>query len=105
FCFLQHSIVADNGDSEGSPVGIIEASAAGLPVISTRHAGIIESVLEDKTGFLVDELDVISMSNYMSQLYKDRELCQIMGEAGRRHIKENFSLNKHLNQINNLIYG
>src|SRR5690606_10578037 len=36
FCFLQHSIVADNGDSEGSPVGIIEASAAGLPVISTR---------------------------------------------------------------------
>ena len=40
FCFVQHSIVAENGDAEGTPVAILEATAAGLPVVSTRHAGI-----------------------------------------------------------------
>jgi glycosyltransferase involved in cell wall biosynthesis len=44
--FVQHSIVASSGDSEGTPVAIIEASAASLPVISTYHAG-IPDVIQD----------------------------------------------------------
>src|SRR3546814_21195876 len=38
--FVQHSVTAAAGDSEGTPNSILEASAAGLPVVRTSHAGI-----------------------------------------------------------------
>ncbi|MGK4567614.1 glycosyltransferase [Flavobacterium sp. 3HN19-14] len=41
--FVQHSITAPNGDMEGTPVGILEASASGLPIVSTLHGGIKRS--------------------------------------------------------------
>ena len=44
--FVQHSVTAADGDSEGTPVSILEAGAAGLPVVSTRHAGIPEGVVK-----------------------------------------------------------
>ena len=58
--FLQHSIIADSGDSEGTPVVVLEAGAAGLPVIATRHAGIRDVVIDKVTGFLFYELYVMS---------------------------------------------
>ena len=43
--FVQHSIEAPSGDSEGMPVSIIEAGVSGLPVVATRHAGIPDARL------------------------------------------------------------
>src|SRR5258707_11809281 len=45
-----------------SPVGIVEAGATGLPVISTRHAGIPDVVVDGETGLLVEERDVEGMA-------------------------------------------
>lgn len=55
--FLQHSVTARNGDTEGLPTSIQEAMSAGMVVISTRHAGIPEAVVDGETGFLVEEGD------------------------------------------------
>lgn len=55
--FLQHSVTAANGNTEGLPTAIQEAMAAGCITISTRHAGIPEAVEEDVTGTLVAEHD------------------------------------------------
>ncbi|WP_425038218.1 glycosyltransferase [Primorskyibacter sp. S187A] len=55
--FLQHSITAKNGNTEGLPTAIQEAMAAGCLTISTRHAGIPEAIDEGETGWLVDEHD------------------------------------------------
>ena len=60
--FVQHSITAADGDEEGLPAAIQEAMAAGMAVISTRHAGILEAVIEGETGILVDEGDVEAMA-------------------------------------------
>lgn len=90
-CYVQHSIEALSGDAEGSPVSIVEAGAAGLPVISTRHAGIVDSVINGETGFLVEEGEVIEMGERMARLAADRELCQRLGEAGRRHVRKNYA--------------
>ena len=103
FLFVQHSIVAYNGDSEGTPVGIIEAMAAGLPVVSTRHAGIPDVVVENETGFLVHEGDVDAMAAYMIRLIEDRNLAQNMGEKGKYRIARHFTLEKHLETLNQLI--
>ncbi len=55
--FLQHSLTAENGNTEGLPTAIQEAMAAGCLTVSTRHAGIPEAIDEGETGFLVEERD------------------------------------------------
>ena len=94
-----------NGDSEGTPVGIIEAMAAGLPVVSTRHAGIPDVVIENETGFLVDENDINQMASYILKITDDRELAKCLGEKGKAKIQDHFTMEKHLETINNLIYA
>lgn len=103
FCFLQHSIESLDGDSEGTPVAVLEAQAAGLPVVSTFHAGIPDVVVNGKTGFLVKEQDVDAMADKMLFLYQNRELAKQMGTCAREHIKANLSLKIHIDKINDLI--
>lgn len=95
-CFIQHSVVAPSGDSEGTPVSILEAGATGLPVVSTRHAGIPDVVIEGQTGFLVDEGDEVGMANYMIELGSDAALAARMGQAARDHIQQKFSQQQSL---------
>jgi glycosyltransferase involved in cell wall biosynthesis len=90
-CLVQHSVVSASGDSEGTPLTILEAGATGLPVVSTRHAGIPDVVIEGVTGFLVDEHDAISMAQHMIRLAQEPELAGEMGRAARAHIQKDFS--------------
>ena len=55
--FLQHSVTAKDGNTEGLPTAIQEAMASGCITVSTRHAGIPEAIDQGETGFLVDEHD------------------------------------------------
>lgn len=97
--FVLHSIQPDDNDSEGTPVSVLEASARGLPVISTRHAGIKEAVDETVTGYLVDEGDIFQMSEYMIKLARNPEIAAKMGKAGRKKILKEYGMER---QINNL---
>lgn len=97
--FVQHSIVPENGDSEGTPVIILEAQASALPVISTNHAGISEVVINNETGLLVDELDVEGMTGHMKRLLTEKGLAEKLGKAGRKRIRENFTLDMHLETL------
>ena len=78
--FVQHSLVAGDGDSEGTPVAILEAGASGLPVVATRHAGIPDVVAENQTGFLVDERDVEN-GQHTIRLVNDPGLAGRIGRA------------------------
>jgi glycosyltransferase involved in cell wall biosynthesis len=101
--FLQHSLTAENGDSEGTPVAVLEASGAGLPVISTYHAGIPDVISNNETGFLVPEHDVKGMTKAMLTLLKDPTLAKEMGDRGKENISMNFNMKRHLETINSLI--
>jgi glycosyltransferase involved in cell wall biosynthesis len=102
--FVQHSItVATTGDSEGTPVAILEAGAAGLPVIATKHAGIKDVVIEGVTGYLVDELDTDSMSHYMIKLASDPVLAKNLGSAAKKQIYNNFNLERHISVLDQVI--
>jgi colanic acid/amylovoran biosynthesis glycosyltransferase len=100
--FVQHSIIAHNGDSEGTPVAILEASASGLAVLSTFHAGIPDVIIHGKTGFLVEEQDVDGMANKMLLLLENNELAFELGNNGKEYIKKNFTLERHLDVLNDL---
>ncbi len=97
--FVQHSVVAPSGDSEGSPVSVLEAGAAGLPVIATRHAGILDSVVENETGFLVDEYDIDAMARHMVTLLTDAKLAARMGSSARVRVQEHFSMEKSISTL------
>lgn len=101
--FVQHSVVAESGDSEGTPVAIIEAGATGLPVVSTRHAGIPDVVVEGETGLLVDEGDVGGMAAHLSALARDPELAGRMGRAARRRVEEHFTMEGSLERLWSII--
>lgn len=103
FCYIQHSVTTADGETEGTPVSIQEASQAGLAVISTRHAGISDVVIHGETGFLVDEFDVESMTQYLLFLHNNRQLAREMGMKGKIWIRENFSLVKHISILNNAL--
>ena len=66
--FVQHSVTAKSGDKEGTPVTIMEASAMGLPVVSTFHGGIPDIIKDGETGFLVSEFDFETMAEKIIQL-------------------------------------
>lgn len=97
--FVQHSITTQDGDSEGTPVAVLEASATGLPVVSTRHAGIKDAVRHEETGFLVAEGDVKAMGEYLTRLAKDPQLAAQLGRAGRAWISANYSMDKSINTL------
>lgn len=97
--FVQHSITSSNGDMEGTPLGILEASASGLPVVSTLHGGIKEAVVHGKTGFLVEEKDENTMADYMIKLLENPEKAIEMGMNGRSHIIENHYQEKQIKKI------
>lgn len=101
--FVQHSITAENGDQEGTPVAILEASAAGLPVISTYHAGIPDVIIHGETGLLVAEHDVKGMAEHMVHILENPSLAAQMGAKGKENIRNNFSLERHLQTIGNLV--
>ena len=101
--FVQHSVIGDFGDSEGTPVAILEASAAALPIISTFHAGIPEVVINNVTGILVNECDVSAMSDAMIKLIEDNDLAKNMGMAGREKVLNNFSMGKYIYTLRDLV--
>lgn len=100
---VQHSITAESGDSEGTPLSILEASAAGLPVISTKHAGIPDVIIDQKTGLLTEEHDVDGMAENMIKVIKDPEMASNLGENGKQNIKKNYTLQRHIKVLDDLL--
>lgn len=101
--FVQHSVVTSYGDAEGTPNSVLEAQAAGLPVLSTRHAGINEAVVHGETGFLVAERDIDAMAGHMQQLLRDEGLCRSMGAAARQHISGNYNIQRHIGTLGDVL--
>lgn len=86
-------------NSESFGVAAVEAMACGLPVIATKVDGFKE-VIEDKiTGFLVPVDDVETMSQYMKQLYKDKELRKEMGRQGRQRVEQLYDWKKNVSTM------
>lgn len=92
--FLLTSVTAESGDTEGMPVVIREAHAAGLPVITTAHSGNPGAIEDGVTGFAVPERDVDALVERLRFLIENQQLWPEMGRAGRRFVEERFDLQK-----------
>src|SRR5881398_825379 len=90
--FALASVTDRQGASDVFPTVIIEAMAAARPVVSTRLAGIPESVIPGETGLLVSPADTTALTEALQKLLCDRELRVRYGCAGRTRIEEHFRI-------------
>jgi glycosyltransferase involved in cell wall biosynthesis len=75
---------------EGLGLVLIEAGAAGLPVVSTATDGARDIVIERETGFLVPIGDAEAMAGRVIEVFSHPERASKMGERARRHVAERF---------------
>jgi len=68
---------------EGFGLALLEASAAGLPVIGSRGCGTADAVQDGVTGLLIEQGDVQGLADALIRLLRDRDLARRMGAAGR----------------------
>ncbi len=81
--FVQHSVTAPDGAQEALGASIVEAGAAGLPVIASRSGGIVEAVDEGRSAILVEPGDVDAMADAIVRLAEDPARRARLGTAGR----------------------
>jgi colanic acid/amylovoran biosynthesis glycosyltransferase len=105
--FVQHSVMPRYGpmagDSEGTPVAVTEALMTGLPVISTRHAGIGEVVRDGESGFLVDERDTRAMANAMMTLAGDPAKAAHMGKSARQDATAKYTASHYIDALYDIL--
>ncbi|MGZ4256566.1 MAG: glycosyltransferase family 4 protein [Gaiellaceae bacterium] len=85
-------VFALSSTSEGLPLSVIEAMAAGLPVVATAVGGVPELVVDGETGLLVPARDAKALAQALGRLVRDRELRERLGEAGRSRAEQLFDL-------------
>lgn len=88
------SVTAGDGDAEGLPTVLLEAAAAGLPVVATRHSGIPEAVSEGETGLLGPEGDVGLLARNLELLLGSPRMRESLAAAARLRALERFDISR-----------
>jgi glycosyltransferase involved in cell wall biosynthesis len=103
--YFASDVVAQTSDNEGTPVALIEAQAAGVPVVTTAVGGVARAVLDGESGRITavdeDEAMARAIRHYLSDARERRE----HGERGRRYVNERFTLNGLVASIDGLYRG
>lgn len=86
-------MVVLTSDNEGTPLSLIQAGMAGLPVVSTKVGSVPEVVLDGTTG-IVTSLDILEIANALEKLCRDKELRNGLGKAARKFTMANFGVDR-----------
>ncbi len=90
-------IVAMSSNNEGTPVTLIEAQAAGIPIVSTKVGGVEDIVLPGRTALLAKKNSPEDFTGKLLQLIEDEELRKTMGQEGWPHVKQKFHCTRLVN--------
>ncbi|MBA3752436.1 glycosyltransferase, partial [Candidatus Dependentiae bacterium] len=101
--FVLASKTARNFDQEGIPNVLKEAMAVGLPVITTRHGGIPEMVLDGINGYLVDEGRSDQIAKRIEYLIARPDLCKRVGVSARKTVEQMFESSHKGDELEQLL--
>lgn len=85
--------------NEGLPMAILEAMAAGLPIVSTSIGGIPDAVRGGIDGYLIQPGDIDALAARLASLLEDAELRQRMGQAARQRVADVFAIDAVLPRL------
>ncbi len=88
--FLLPSVVARSGDTEGLPVVLLEAMAAGRPVVATSVGGIPEVMVHGRTGLLVEPESHTALASAINELLDSQPAAERMGQVAHRWLRRKF---------------
>lgn len=97
--FLLPSVIAPNGDRDGTPTAISEAMYLGVPVVSSKVSGIPELVDDGVNGLLAEPANVGQIAEALRTLLSDRALRQQMGQRGKEKIEREFNIHKNTEKL------
>ena len=97
--FVLPSVVADNGDTEGLPIVLMEALAAGVPTVATSLTGIPELVVDGTTGLLAPPADAKALADALRRLLADPDRARQMAERGREVVEEKFDIRRNVDLL------
>jgi colanic acid/amylovoran biosynthesis glycosyltransferase len=89
------SVMGSDGDKEGIPNVVVEGQATGLPVVATRHGGIVEVVRHEETGFLVEERDSEGLAAGLERLL-DRDTRLRMGAGAAAFVRAELDMKRQV---------
>jgi phosphatidylinositol alpha-1,6-mannosyltransferase len=92
--------LATTDDVEGFGIVLLEAAAAGKPVVATSVGGIPDAMDDGKSGILIGSDDYQGLSQAIISLLRENELRASMGAHGRQHVREKFAWDKVIDQYN-----
>lgn len=92
---------APDGDAETLCVVNLEAQACGIPIVTTRHGGILEGT-SSRAAVFVEEGDVAALAEALRDLVRHEERWGAMGRAGRDHVERRFGLPDRVAQLERL---
>lgn len=100
------SDVVVHSASEPEPLGrvIIEAMAAGRPVVATAAGGVLDIVEDQVTGLLVPPKNATSMAKAIQQLLQNREQAQTIAQHAQQRAKERFSIKQHVTAVQQIYH-
>ena len=96
------SVTGADGDKEGIPVFLMEAMAAGIPVLTTPNGGILE-LAGNGNGIIVPERESGPIGDALTQLARDDALRQRLSQAGRAHVEADFEVERSISRLRSLI--
>ena len=94
--FALASRVARDGDRDGLPNVLAEAQSQGLACVATRVSGIPELIDDGVTGLLVEPQAPEKLAHALETLIREPERRRLLGEAGRRRVREKFGLDGNI---------
>ena len=103
YCYVQHSVTAFDGDSEGLPNTILEAAASGIPIVATPHAGIADVLLHEKNALICKENDIEAVADNIIRYIENPTYATTMAENALKTIKEKHILEDTLLNLETII--
>jgi glycosyltransferase involved in cell wall biosynthesis len=97
--FALGCVVASDNNRDGIPNVLLEAMAAGVPVVSTRLSAIPELVRDGENGLLVSPGDHEALASALARLLEDPGLAARLGEAGRRTVEHDFDVRRNAERL------
>jgi colanic acid/amylovoran biosynthesis glycosyltransferase len=97
--FALGCVVARDNNRDGIPNVLLEAMAAGVPVVSTRISAIPELVRDGENGLLVPPGDDEALAGALARLLRDPELAARLGEAGRQTVERDFDVRRNAERL------
>lgn len=93
------SVVATSGEREGIPVSLMEAMAAGMPVVASELSGIPELVEDGVCGLLVKPGDAEALAGALQRLAADPDLRERLGRAAAAKVRSEFDLKTNVDRL------